>query len=70
MTPKATIPPSAVAKFSRAQEHFTHLQQLVTAFFAPKPYRIRTESNDDLTEHRFYVDRHARARDGMGPYLR
>ena len=56
MTPKATIPPSAVAKFSRAQEHFTHLQQLVTAFFAPKPYRIRTESNDDLTEHRFYVE--------------
>ena len=50
------MPPSAVAKFNRAQEHFTHLKQLVTTFFAPKPYRIRTETNGDSTEHRFYVD--------------
>jgi hypothetical protein len=51
-----TLPPSAVAKFNRAQRHFDALRDSVDGFREPKPYRVRPEANDDFTEHRFYID--------------
>ena len=55
-TSGVTLPLSAVAKFNRAQVHFQALQADTRTFFNAKPYRIRRESNADMTEHRFHID--------------
>ncbi len=50
------IPPSSVAKFNWAHQHFQRLQAEVKTFFAPKPYEVRADPNADQTEYRFYLD--------------
>ena len=47
---------STAEKFNWAQQHFERMLGEVDAFFKPKPYRIRSESNADSTEYRVYLD--------------